>query len=104
MPQQLVERLHRNAVLKIRIEVDTDPPPEFETLTRYVLQPIPFAVRTYVLPDLFAGKMHAVLCRRWKRRVKGRDWYDLVWSAAPPARTSGLTPLFLTSATGSARA
>ena len=81
-PQQLVERLHRNAVLKIRIEVDTDPPPEFETHTRYVLQPIPFAVRTYVLPDLFAGKMHAVLCRRWKRRVKGRDWYDLVWYAA----------------------
>lgn len=77
-----MERLRRNAVLKIRIEVDTDPPPEFETQTRYVLQPIPFAVRTYVLPDLFAGKMHAVLCRRWKRRVKGRDWYDLVWYAA----------------------
>jgi hypothetical protein len=39
-------------------------------------------VRAYVLPDLFAGKMHAILCRRWKRRVKGRDWYDLVWYAA----------------------
>jgi hypothetical protein len=36
-------------------------------------------VRTYTLPDLFAGKMHAILCRQWKRRVKGRDWYDLVW-------------------------
>jgi len=35
-----------------------------------------------VIPDLFAGKMHAVLCRRWKGRVKGRDWYDLVWYAA----------------------
>jgi hypothetical protein len=35
-----------------------------------------------VLPDLFAGKMHAILCRRWKSRVKGRDWYDLVWYAA----------------------
>jgi hypothetical protein len=34
------------------------------------------------LPDLFAGKMHAVLCRGWKSRVKGRDWYDLVWFAA----------------------
>jgi hypothetical protein len=44
-----------------------------------LLQPIPFAVRTYTLPDLFAGKMHAVLCRKWKGRVKGRDWYDLVW-------------------------
>jgi hypothetical protein len=36
-------------------------------------------VRAYSLPDLFAGKMHAVLCRRWKSRVKGRDWYDFVW-------------------------
>ncbi|MGB7919658.1 MAG: nucleotidyl transferase AbiEii/AbiGii toxin family protein, partial [Desulfobacterales bacterium] len=32
--------------------------------------------------DLFAGKMHAILYRRWKNRVKGRDWYDLVWYAA----------------------
>lgn len=81
-PEELVKRIHRGQVLKIKLEVDTDPPPGFETHTRYVLQPIPFAVRTYVLPDLFAGKMHAILCRRWKRRVKGRDWYDLVWYAA----------------------
>ena len=46
-----------------------------------MLQPVPFAVRVYALPDLLAGKAHAVLCRRWKRRVKGRDWYDLVWYA-----------------------
>ena len=39
-------------------------------------------MRAYALPDLFAGKMHAVLCRRWKTRVKGSDWYDLVWYAA----------------------
>jgi hypothetical protein len=50
-----------------------------EQLTRYLLQPIPFSVRAFVLPDLFAGKMHAILCRRWKGRVKGRDWYDLMW-------------------------
>ena len=42
---------------------------------------MPFAVRSYSLPDLFAGKLHAVLCRKWKTRVKGRDWYDLVWYA-----------------------
>jgi hypothetical protein len=39
-------------------------------------------VRAFSLPNLFAGKMHAILCRRWKGRVKGRDWYDLVWYAA----------------------
>ena len=70
------------ALLKIKLEVDTDPPPGFMTQTRYLLQPIPFAVRAYVLPDLLAGKMHAILCRRWKSRVKGRDWYDFVWYAA----------------------
>lgn len=72
----------RDQVLKIKIEVDTDPPSGFSTENKFVLQPIPFSVRTLVLPDLFAGKMHAVLCRRWKSRVKGRDWYDLVWYAA----------------------
>ncbi len=69
-------------VLKIKIEVDTDPPPGFLTTTRYLLQPIPFAVRCYTLPSLFAGKLHGLLFRRWKNRVKGRDWYDLVWYAA----------------------
>jgi predicted nucleotidyltransferase component of viral defense system len=80
--EELLKMVHRGQVLKIKLEIDTDPPPEFDTHTRYLLQPIPFAVRTYTLPDLFAGKMHAILCRRWKKRVKGRDWYDLVWYAA----------------------
>ena len=68
--------------LKIRLEVDIDPPGGFETEAKPILQPIPFAVRTYVLPDLFAGKMHALLCRRWRNRVNGRDWYDFVWYVA----------------------
>lgn len=67
--------------LTIKLEVDTDPPPGFATETRFLLQPVAFAVRAYALPDLLAGKVHAVLCRRWKSRVKGRDWYDLVWYA-----------------------
>jgi predicted nucleotidyltransferase component of viral defense system len=67
--------------LKIKLEVDIDPPGGFATESRYLLQPIPFAVRVYRLPDLFAGKLHAVLCRKWKSRMKGRDWYDLVWYA-----------------------
>jgi len=80
--EDIIKQVHRGHTLKIKLEIDTDPPPGFETQTRYVLQPIPFAVRTYALPDLFAGKMHALLCRKWKRRVKGRDWYDLVWYVA----------------------
>ena len=80
--EEILHEVPRGQVLKIKLEVDTDPPPGFSTDTKYLLQPIPFAVRVYALPDLFAGKMHAILCRKWKTRVKGRDWYDLVWYAA----------------------
>ena len=71
--------IHGRRELRIKIEVDTDPPPGFSTETRFLLQPIPFSVKAYDPPSLFAGKMHAILCRGWKTRVKGRDWYDLVW-------------------------
>lgn len=80
--EEILHEVPRGQVLKIKLEVDTDPPPGFSTETKYLLLPIPFAVRAYTLPDLFAGKMHAILCRKWKTRVKGRDWYDLVWYAA----------------------
>jgi len=80
--EELMGQVAAGQVLKVKIEVDTDPPPGFTTQTRYMLQPIPFAVRSYSLPNLFAGKMHALLFRKWKNRVKGRDWYDLVWYAA----------------------
>ena len=80
--EEILQAIPKGQLLKIKLEVDTDPPSGFVTETRYLLQPIPFAVRTFVLPDLFAGKMHAILCRRWKSRFKGRDWYDLVWYAA----------------------
>ena len=78
-PDEVMREIPRGQVIKIRLEVDTDPPSSFQTDAKYLLTPIPFSVRTVALPDLFAGKMHAVLCRRWKSRVKGRDWYDLIW-------------------------
>jgi predicted nucleotidyltransferase component of viral defense system len=80
--RRIVDAIDPNRLVKIRIEIDTSPPGYFETETRFLFRPIPFAVRTCALPDLFAGKMHAVLCRNWKNRVKGRDWYDMVWFAA----------------------
>lgn len=78
---ELIKQVPRQQVLKIKLEVDLTPPAGFLTEMRYLLQPIPFAVRIFSLPDMFAGKMHAVLCRQWKSRLKGRDWYDLVWFA-----------------------
>lgn len=89
---EFASQVPRGQIIKIKIEVDTDPPPGFDTQNKFLLQPIPFSVRTFALPDLFAGKMHAVLCRRWKGRVKGRDWYDLIWFATfhPQMRLSHL--------------
>ncbi len=79
MPDFLQERLPRPQQVRIRLDVDTDPPPlaRYEVLT--LLTPIPFQVRLFALPGLFAGKLHAILCRDWKARVKGRDFYDFVW-------------------------
>ena len=76
---EVASAIHGPRELKIKLEVDTDPPPGFFTETKFLLQPIPFSVKAYDPPSLFAGKMHAVLCRGWGTRVKGRDWYDLVW-------------------------
>ncbi|MCM1332495.1 MAG: nucleotidyl transferase AbiEii/AbiGii toxin family protein [Bacteroides sp.] len=65
--------------LKIKIEVDTKPPLGFGTEQKLLLQPFSFMTRCVTLPDLFAGKMHALVYRKWGQRVKGRDWYDFEW-------------------------
>jgi len=65
--------------IKIKIEVDTQPPLEFSTEHKLLLQPYSFMTRCFTLPCLFAGKMHALVFRSWKKRVKGRDWYDFEW-------------------------
>jgi len=65
--------------IKIKIEVDTQPPVGFSTEYKLLLLPFSFMVRCYTLSDLYAGKMHALLFRNWKTRVKGRDWYDFEW-------------------------
>lgn len=82
LPDVVIRRIHHAANLTIKLEVDTDPPAGFMTEVKTLLQPIPFSVRTYQQPDLFAGKIHALLARRWKNRVKGRDYYDFVWYLA----------------------
>lgn len=65
--------------VKIKIEVDTDPPLHFDTEERLLMQPFSFMTRCLTLPNLFAGKMHALVFRQWKNRLKGRDWYDFEW-------------------------
>ena len=65
--------------VKIKIEVDTQPPLKFQTEQKLLLLPQSFMTRCFTLPALFAGKMHALVYRAWKNRVKGRDWYDFEW-------------------------
>jgi len=68
-----------NKNIKIKIEVDCVPPLGFKTEDKLLLRPFSFYVKCFIRSDLFAGKMHALLFRKWKNRVKGRDWYDLEW-------------------------
>ncbi|MEN4054076.1 nucleotidyl transferase AbiEii/AbiGii toxin family protein [Sulfurimonas sp. NWX79] len=78
-PQNIIDYFGRGKLVKIKIEVDTNPPLQFQSEKITLLSPSPFMVNTMTLPSLFAGKMHALLCRNWINRPKGRDWYDFVW-------------------------
>ena len=71
--------LNRDEVLKVKFEVDVNPPLGAGYDYRYSLKPSPYEATLYDLPSLFAGKIHAIICRAWKNRVKGRDLYDYVF-------------------------
>ena len=68
-----------NKTLKIKIEVDRQPSLNFRTEEKLLLRPFSFYVKCVTKSSLFAGKIHALLYRKWLNRVKGRDWYDLEW-------------------------
>ena len=65
--------------MKIKIEVDTNPPLGFNTEQTLLMLPFAFQTRCLTLSSLYAGKMHALIFRAWKNRIKGRDWYDFEW-------------------------
>ena len=77
--ENILNGVHSGKKLKIKFEVDINPPFKFQTESKTLLLPKTFNVITMTLPNLYAGKMHAVLCRKWASRVKGRDWYDFEW-------------------------
>lgn len=77
--QATLDAVHAHRKITVRMEIDLDAPYDPEPVTEQILSPSPFLVSTYQKPDLFAGKMHAVLCRNWRSRVKGRDWFDMLW-------------------------
>ena len=69
----------KNETIKIKFEVDVNPPAFASFEHKYRLLPVPYEVNLYDMPSLFAGKLHAVICRAWQSRIKGRDLYDYVF-------------------------
>lgn len=81
-PPELSGHVEQNRLVKVKLEVDTDPPASIPTEVKILLEPFPVSVRVATPPVLFAGKLHACIARSWKMRVKGRDWYDLIFFVA----------------------
>ena len=81
-----VDGIPGNEKIKIKFEVDTNPPAFATFEHKYRLLPMPYDVMLYDVPSLFAGKVHAVICRAWKSRIKGRDLYDYVFFLSKGAR------------------
>lgn len=77
--ERLVGTVDKNEVVKIKFEVDTNPPAFAAYEHKYRLLPVPYEIRLYDMPSLFAGKIHAVICRGWQSRIKGRDLYDYIF-------------------------
>ena len=75
----MLNHFHGNELIKIKFEIDTDPPKGAFFEKKYRLLPAPYEVNIYDEASLFAGKIHAVICRKWKNRIKGRDLYDYVF-------------------------
>lgn len=72
----LNDKKTNKTILKIKLEIDTNPPSGSKYEFNYLDFPLSFSVRTQDLPSLFASKSHALLCRPY---VKGRDWFDFIW-------------------------
>lgn len=77
--EKLADAIAANEIVKIKFEVDINPPAGAGFENRYQMLPSPYAIKLYDQPSLFAGKIHAVICRSWQNRVKGRDLYDYIF-------------------------
>lgn len=77
--KKFADKIQDNKKMSVKFEVDTTPPPGFETEVKVLPPPITASVKVLKPSYLFSGKMHAILFRKWKSRIKGRDFYDLLW-------------------------
>ena len=77
-----VDNVIKDQTIKIKFEIDTDNPKGGVVETKYRLLPAPYEIKVFDEPTLFAGKIHAILCREYKNRIKGRDYYDYLFYCA----------------------
>ncbi len=77
--KKYADKIHDNKKMSVKFEVDTTPPMGFETEVKVLPPPITASIKVLKPSYLFSGKMHAILFRKWKSRIKGRDFYDLLW-------------------------
>jgi len=75
-PESLRFRHRKGRILRVRVEVDTNPPFGALTTQSFMDFPIPHPLICYDLPSGMAGKCHAILCRN---HLKGRDFFDFAW-------------------------
>lgn len=73
------KKIISNQKTKIKFEVDTDNPDGGRTETKFRLLPAPYEAKVFDESTLFAGKLHAIICRNYKNHVKGRDYYDYLF-------------------------
>jgi predicted nucleotidyltransferase component of viral defense system len=76
---ELSRTIHPDSLIRIKVEIDSNPYQGYDLESVYLREPLPISIRALNESSLFAGKVNAALFRAWKKRVKGRDWYDLIW-------------------------
>ena len=77
--EKLLKILHKDEVMKVKFEIDCNPSLGFDTEVKWLDLPEFASVSVLDQPSLFAGKIHAILCRSYKNNVKGRDYYDFLF-------------------------
>lgn len=78
-PNEHIQGINKNEKVKIKFEINTMPAANATFETKFRLLPIPYSIKLFDESSLFSGKIHAVICRAWKSRIKGRDLYDYVF-------------------------
>ena len=80
------KRVVSNKKIKIKFEVDINNPSGGETINKYRMLPSPYEIKIFNESTLFAGKIHAIICREYKNHVKGRDFYDYLFYVSKGAK------------------